>query len=96
VVEAVLDDWRTAPISEKMRCTLQLLEKVTLHPAEVKPEDIVPLLNVGVSKQAIEDALTVCALFNMIDRIADALDVTVPSAKEFALTGERLLEHGYL
>ncbi len=50
----------------------------------------------GVSKQAIEDALTVCALFNMIDRMADALNVAVPSAKEFALTGERLLEHGYL
>jgi alkylhydroperoxidase family enzyme len=79
-----------------MRVTLQLLEKVTLHPAEVTPEDIVPLLDAGVSKQAIEDALVVCALFNMIDRMADALDVAVPSAQEFALTGDRLLKHGYL
>ena len=45
---------------------------------------------------AIEDALVVCALFNIIDRMADALDVAIPSAEGFARTAERLLEHGYL
>jgi len=96
VVKAVLDDWRTAPIHEKMKRTLQLLEKVTLRPSEIGPEDIVPLRAVGVSDAAIEDALTVCALFNIIDRMADALDVAVPSPEEFMMTGKRLLEHGYL
>ncbi len=96
VVKAVLNDWQTAPISEKMKRTLQLLEKVTLRPLEVSPKDVAPLRAIGVSDEAIEDALTVCALFNVIDRIADALDVAVPSAEEFSRTGERLLEHGYL
>ena len=48
------------------------------------------------SEQAIEDALVVCVLFNIIDRIADALDVAIPSADGFARTAERLLEQGYL
>jgi alkylhydroperoxidase family enzyme len=96
IVQAVLDDWRTAPIDEKVRVTLGLLEKVTLAPAEVGQEDVAPLLAAGVSEQAIEDALVVCALFNIIDRIADALDVTIPSAEGFARTAERLLEQGYL
>ncbi|GAC1627099.1 MAG: hypothetical protein NVS4B11_24170 [Ktedonobacteraceae bacterium] len=96
VVKAVLDDWQTAPVNEKMKRTLQLLEKVTLQPSEVGPEDVAPLRAVGVSDTAIEDALTVCALFNMIDRMADALDVAIPSPEEFTRTGERLLEHGYL
>ena len=76
--------------------TLGLLEKVTLAPAEIGLEDITPLRAAGVSEQAIEDALVVCALFNIIDRIADALDVTIPSAEGFARTAERLLEQGYL
>ena len=96
VVQAVLDDWQTAPVNEKMKSTLQLLEKVTLRPSEVGPYDIVPLRTVGISDTAIEDALTVCTLFNIIDRMADALDVTIPSPEEFTRTGERLLEQGYL
>lgn len=96
VVQAVLNNWQTAPVNEKMRRTLRLLEKVTLRPSEVGPEDIVPLRAVGVNDVAIEDALTVCALFNIIDRMADALDVAIPSPEEFVKTGERLLEHGYL
>ena len=76
--------------------TLGLLEKVTLIPWEIKPEDITPLRAEGVSEQAIEDALVVCALFNIIDRIADALDVAIPSAEGFARTADRLLEQGYL
>jgi alkylhydroperoxidase family enzyme len=91
-----LQDWRSAPIDEKMRTTLRLLEKVTLTPFEVGPEDITPLRAAGVSDQAIEDALVVCALFNIIDRIADSLDVAIPSADGFAQTAERLLAHGYL
>ena len=96
MVRAVLDDWRTAPIDEKLRATLGFLEKVTLTPGEAGSDDVTPLRAVGVSEQAIEDALVVCALFNIIDRIADALDVAIPSADGFARTAERLLEQGYL
>ena len=76
--------------------TLGFLEKVTLAPAEIGPEDVAPLRTAGVSEQAIEDALVVCALFNIIDRLADTLDVTIPSAEGFKQTAERLLEQGYL
>ena len=96
LVQAVLSDWRTAPIDEKLRMTLGLLEKVTLSPAEVSPSDIQPLLAAGISEQAIEDALIICAGFNIISRIADALDVAIPSAEGFARTGEALLDHGYV
>lgn len=55
-----------------------------------------PLRVAGVSEQAIEDALVVCALFNVMDRLADAFDVAIPSEEGFARTGERLLTMGYL
>ena len=76
--------------------TLGLLEKVTLTPWEIGPGDVTPLRAEGVSEQAIEDALVVCALFNIIDRMADALDVAIPSAEGFTRTADRLLEQGYL
>jgi alkylhydroperoxidase family enzyme len=75
---------------------LGLLEKVTLSPAQVSASDVQPLLAAGISEQAIEDALIICAGFNIISRIADALDVAIPSAEGFACTGEALLDHGYV
>ena len=79
-----------------MRATLALLEKVTLTPSEVGPADIEPLFAAGVSRQAIEDALVICSLFNIIDRLADAFEVEVPGVEDFARTGEYLLAMGYI
>lgn len=69
---------------------------MTLTPTHVGPEDIAPLHAAGVSEQAILDALYVCTYFNIIDRIADALDFSVLSPDAFALRADMLLEHGYL
>ena len=95
-MHAILSDWHTAPIDEKLRMTLGLLEKFTLTPADVSVSDVQPLLDAGISKQAIEDALIVCACFNIIARIADALDVAIPSVEGFARTAEMLLAHRYM
>lgn len=95
-MQAVNNDWRTAPLNEKLRAMLGLLEKVTLTPARVSPADVEPLLALGITAQAIKDALLVCAYFNMIARLADAFDVSIPSPAGFAQTGKRLLDHGYL
>jgi len=95
LVTAVLDDWRTAPISEQLRATLGFLERLTLSPGEVTPAHVAPLRAAGVSDQAIEDAIQVCVLFNLIDRVADALDFEVPSPASFAQSAALLLERGY-
>lgn len=92
----MLADWRSASISPQLRATLGLLEQVTLDPDSVTPDDIRPVLATGVSKQALEDALRICACFNIISRIADALDVEIPSAEGFTRTGVQLLAHGYV
>lgn len=74
---------------------LGLLEKTTLTPALVSAQDLLPLLAMGVSEQAIKDALLICACFNVIARLADAFDVAVPTAEQFAFAGEMLLKYGY-
>jgi uncharacterized peroxidase-related enzyme len=96
VVTAVLDDWRTAPIDAKLRAQLGFLEKLTLRPDEVRPADVTPLRAAGISDAAIEDAIHVCALFNIYDRLADALGWHLPGPDGYAASAQNLLRRGYL
>jgi uncharacterized peroxidase-related enzyme len=96
VVEAVLADWRTAPIDQKLRATLGFLEKLTLAPADVRPADMVPLRAAGLSDAAIEDAIHACVLFNVYDRMADALQFHLPGPGGYAASGRSLMKRGYL
>ena len=73
-MNAVLDDYRTAPIGEPLRSTLAFLEKMTLWPDALGPEDATTLRASGVSEAAIDDAIQVCAAFHMIVRLADSMD----------------------
>jgi alkylhydroperoxidase family enzyme len=93
VTQAVLVDWRTAPIEPKLRATLGLLEKLTLTPADVGPEDMAMVCAAGVSERAILDAVYISAAFNLIDRVADALEFDIPPS--FAKGAPSLLQRGY-
>ena len=93
VTQAVLDDWGTAPIEPKLRATLGFLEKLTLAPADLQPDDAAAVRAAGVSDQALTDAIYVCALFNLIDRVADALGFDVPTS--FAAGAAGQLKRGY-
>ena len=79
-----------------MRTTLGLLEKLTLAPGNVEQDDIASMRAAGVSDQAIEDAIYVCAYFNIVDRIADSLDFEVLSAETFAQRAGNFLREGYV
>jgi len=87
----VLADWRTAPVDPKVRATLGFLEKLTLAPAELRPADVEPLRRAGVSDAAIEDAIHVCVLFNVYDRLADSLTFHLPGPDGYAASGRSLM-----
>ena len=95
VVEAVLEDWRTAPIDDKLRAALGYLEKLTLTPDQLESSDIAQLHDVGLTDEAIFDAAYVCFLFSIIDRLADAFDFDIPEADLVAGTGHFLNRFGY-
>jgi len=95
VVKAALADYRTAPIPEKLRAALGFLEKLTLHPAEVGPADVAPLRAAGLADEEIEDAVHVCALFNVINRVADSLGFDESDAKGYQTGARMLLTSGY-
>lgn len=94
-VAAVVADWRTADVDERVRATLGLLEKLTLTPDEVSELDVRAVLDAGVSAEAVRDAIEVCALFNTINRVADGLDFALPTAADRAFNTRVLLKLGY-
>jgi uncharacterized peroxidase-related enzyme len=69
-----LDNWRNAGFEPRIVATLDLLEKMTLTPASIASDDIVNLRARGISNNAIMDAMHVCFLFNLVNRLANALD----------------------
>jgi alkylhydroperoxidase family enzyme len=94
-VEAVLEDWRAAPVGDGLRATLGFLEKLTLVPAEVGGEDVAAVRAAGVSDEAIVHAIHVCALFDTINRIADGLGVEILAPETFRRGAALVLEVGY-
>ena len=94
-VKAALEDPDSAPIEQKLKATLRFLEKLTLKPQEVEPGDVKILLELGVTATGIKDAIRICALFNLIDRVADALGFEIPSERGLARSAKLLLWRGY-
>ena len=92
----MLADWRTAPLDPKLHATLGFLEKLTLAPTEVGPADVKPLRAAGVTDEAVEDAIHVCVLFNIYDRLADSLSFHLPGPDGYAASGRSLMKRGYL
>jgi uncharacterized peroxidase-related enzyme len=96
LVQAALHDWRTAPIDARLRAMLGFLEKLTLTPDLLAATDARQLRDAGLSDSAIEDAIHVCALFSVYDRLADSLEFAIPDDKGFAQSATVLLKRGYV
>ncbi|HET6602104.1 MAG TPA: hypothetical protein VFG57_09070 [Gaiella sp.] len=93
--DAIVADWRSAPVRPELKATLVFLEKLTLRPDELAPADVDAARAAGVSDQALRDAATVCGLFSMIVRLADSLGWEVPSPERLAARAPAMLEGGY-
>ena len=96
MTKLVLDDYRTAPIDEKLRAMLGLLETFTLRPEALDAARIREVLETGVTREAIRDAFYVAFLFNTYDRLADALGWELPDDQYYVKAGRFLLKKGYL
>jgi alkylhydroperoxidase family enzyme len=92
---SVLKDYRTAPIDERVRATLRLLETFTLRPDELGPDDVRAVLATGVTREMILDAFYVAFLFNGYDRLADTLGWELPEKDFYRKSGQFLLKKGY-
>lgn len=93
----MLDDFELAPIDSTLRETLRFLRKMTLEPDALTPDDARAVLATGVDKDALTQAIHVAYLFNIYDRLADAMGWDVPEKTlgSYEAGARRLLKRGY-
>ena len=94
-MQAVLADWRTAPLSDKERALFGFLEKMNRESTRITMADHDALRAVGWTDEAIYDAITVCALFHFYNKWIDATGVSDMPPEAYEMSGERLGTRGY-
>ena len=95
-MEAVLEDFRTAPIPDRERALFAFIEKITRQSNATRQNDIDALKEAGWTEAAIYDAITVCALFQFYNTWIDATGVYDMPAAAYAMSGVRLATDGYV
>jgi alkylhydroperoxidase family enzyme len=91
----VLEDFATAPISDKEKALFEFLEKMNAQSNRIGQLDVDALKTVGWTEQAIYDAITVCALFRFYNAWIDATGVHDMPAAAYEMSGKRLATMGY-
>ena len=89
MVDAVLADYRTAPIDDRDKALFAFIEKMNEQSNLVRREDIDRLTAAGWSEEAIYDAITVCALFKFYNAWIDATGVHDLPAGAYEMSGKR-------
>ncbi len=75
MVEALQQDYTTAPISEQDRTMLDYVVKLTKDATQITTQDHERLRASGFDDQAILQITLIASWFNYINRVADALGV---------------------
>lgn len=90
----LLKDVDASSVDEKMKPVLRYVQKLTLTPSRMTPADADAMYAVGWDDRALYDAVTVCGLFNLMNRMVEGLGI-VPEEGYHAKSGARLKEIGY-
>lgn len=93
LLHAVLHDYQSAPIDERLRTTFAFLEQLTLHPEALSADDLRPMLSAGLSQAAIAEAAEVCMVFAIMNRLVDAFGFEI--GPNPAKAGKFLFKNGY-
>ena len=90
-----LDNWSAAAFSDPVKAVLGVLSKLMDSPGALTPEDVAAARRAGVSDQALDDALHVAFLFNVINRLADAFGASYEGEEGRQRTAAGLYRDGY-
>jgi len=75
LVEALKQDYTTAPITAQERAMLDYVVKLTRDATKIRKDDHECLRTVGFDDKAILQITLIASWFNYINRVADALGV---------------------
>ena len=97
VVDIVMDQYESAPISARLKALLNIAGKVQQNGKEVKPEDVKAARFAGANDRDIHDTVLIAATFSMFNRYVDGLASLTPTDQSiYSEMGKRLGERGYV
>lgn len=94
ILEALLADIDTAPVSEPLKPLLRYVTALTRTPSRMTPALAATVLAAGWNEQALHDAVSVCALFNLMNRLVEGLGISADDAYQ-TTSAQRLAAGGY-
>jgi uncharacterized peroxidase-related enzyme len=94
MVTSALADPESATVGERLRATLRMLGRLA-RDRHLSAEDVRAVLDTGVSRQQVEDALAICYAFNVTNRLANAFGFEVMTPEGFQAGARYLLRRGY-
>ena len=71
----MLEDLSSSDVDEKMKPILSYVGKLTRESAKITKADADAVLAAGWTERALFDAVSVCALFNFMNRIVEGMGV---------------------
>lgn len=75
ILESLLNSHEESGLDEKWRPLFAYLRKLTESPSRITDADAQSVLDAGFSEAALFDAISVCALFNFMNRIVEGCGV---------------------
>jgi uncharacterized peroxidase-related enzyme len=75
LADAILRDWKTAPLSPRRRAICEYAVKLTLEPAKMRESDVETLRAAGLDDREILAVVHITSYFNYLNRLADGLGI---------------------
>lgn len=94
ILEQLLEDVETAPISDKERPLFRYLKKLTLSPAKLYVKDAEAVFSAGWSEEDLHLTILIGCLFNFYNRLLDGHGVKGNGAI-YNMGGKHLAKKGY-
>ncbi|NKB28900.1 MAG: peroxidase-related enzyme [Rhodobacteraceae bacterium] len=75
VIEALIDDPDSAQVDHRMKPVLAYVAKLTLSPSRMTEADAQAVYDAGWSERALFDAIQVCGVFNLVNRLIEGTGI---------------------
>jgi len=97
LVDAVKDDYESAPVSPKLKALLAIAGKVAESGRDVTNADVERARANGATDTEIHDTVLIAAAFCMFNRYVDGLATFTPTEPEiYDVMGKRMAQEGYV
>jgi uncharacterized peroxidase-related enzyme len=95
LVADLVADVESAAVDARLRPVLRYVRKLTLTPSRVTQSDADEVFAAGWDERALHDAVSVCGLFNLMNRLVEGLGIDADEMYFATAAGRLSSEAGY-